>query len=313
MPVEKVAMRDMFGRAVFELGASNPNVVVLTADLTDAIKTTAFSEKYPNRFFQMGIKESDMVATAAGMAVDGLVPFVTTFAAFATSLANQSVRVSVGYNRANVKITTSHGGVCVGGDGATHQSFEDVALMRMIPGMTVVVPCDGPEAYRATAAVAAHPGPVYLRLGRIPTPVVTSESDEFIIGRANTLREGRDIAIVANGLMVPASLEAADVLSRDGIEARVINMHTVKPLDGEILALAARECGAVVTAEEHSILGGLGGAVAEFLSGEFPVPVERVGIKDTFGESGEPEEILEKYGLTALDIVNSARRVLVRK
>ena len=185
--------------------------------------------------------------------------------------------------------------------------------MRMIPGMTVVVPCDGPEAYRATISVAAHPGPVYLRLGRIPTPIVTRESDEFIIGRANTLREGRDIAIVANGLMVPASLDAAEILSREGIEARVINMHTVKPLDGEILALAARECGAVVTAEEHSILGGLGGAVAEFLSGEFPVPVERVGVKDTFGESGEPEEILEKYGLTAIDIVNSARRVLVRK
>ncbi|RKX89864.1 MAG: transketolase family protein [Bacteroidetes bacterium] len=309
----KMPMRDMFGKALLELGSKNSDVVVLTADLTDAIKTTLFSKAFPDRFFQMGIKESDMVGTAAGMAIDGLIPFVTTFAAFATSLANQSVRVSMGYNEANVKLTSSHGGICVGGDGATHQSFEDIALMRLIPGMTIVVPCDANEAYNATFSVAKYIGPVYLRLGRIPTPVITKLDDRFEIGHAKVLREGNDIAIVANGMMVAFALEAADALASDGIQARVINMHTVKPLDISVLKSAVDECSAIVTAEEHTIIGGLGGAVSEYIGSYNPIPIERVGVKDTFGESGWPDEILKKYGLTANDIANSARRVLTRK
>jgi len=313
MSETKIPMRDMFGKALLDLGAINPDVVVLTADLADAIKTTAFSEAYPERFFQMGIKESDMVGTAAGMAIDGLIPFATTFAAFATSLANQSVRVSMGYNEANVKLTTSHGGVCVGGDGATHQSFEDVALMRLIPGMTVVVPCDANEAYNATFAVAEYKGPVYLRLGRIPTAVITDPDDPFEIGTAKVLRKGNDIAIVANGMMVSFAIEAAEILAAEGIQARVINMHTVKPLDTSVLDSAIDECGAIVTAEEHSIIGGLGGAVSEYTVSSRPIPIEKVGVKDTFGESGWPDEILRKYGLTANDIAISARQVLARK
>ena len=222
-------MREAFGDALADLGKINDKVVVLTADLTDAIKVTKFSESYPDRFFQMGIKESDMMGTAAGMAVDGLIPFATTFAAFATSLANQPIRVSVGYNRANVKIATSHGGVCVGADGATHQSFEDIALMRLIPKMTVLVPCDANEAYKATFAAAEFDGPVYLRFGRVATPVVTSFDDPFTIGKAKVLREGSDVAIVSTGSMTPTALSAAQTLGKEGLSVKVIHMPTVKP------------------------------------------------------------------------------------
>ena len=307
------AMREAFGDALVDIGAENEKIVVLTADLTDAVKVTAFKNAYPERFFQMGIKESDMIGTAAGMAIDGLVPFATTFAVFATSLANQAVRVSVGYNQANVKIATSHGGMCVGADGATHQSFEDIALMRLIPGMTVLVPCDANEAYKATRAAAEMNGPVYLRLGRIPTPVITSAETPFVPGRAVTLRDGRDVAIIAAGMMVSTALEASDRLAGEGISARVINMHTIKPLDKDAVLLAAGECGALVTAEEHSVIGGLGSACADLLVRESPVPLAMVGVQDTFGESGEPEEILKKYGLTSSDICENVRHVLNKK
>jgi transketolase len=307
------SMREAFGDALADLGKKNGRVVVLTADLTDAIKVTKFKELYPNRFFQMGIKESDMMGCAAGMAIDGLIPFATTFAAFATSLANQAIRVSVGYNRANVKIATSHGGVCVGADGATHQSFEDIALMRLIPGMTVVVPCDANEAYKATLKAAEFEGPMYLRFGRIPTPVVTSFDDEFTIGKAKVLTKGNSVAIVSTGAMTPTALEAVKELEKEGIHARLIHMHTIKPLDEETLLEAAKECGCMVSAEEHSIIGGLGGAIAETLCSSYPIPFERVGVLDTFGESGEPEEILEKYHLCATDIIEKVRSVLNKK
>jgi len=309
----KKAMREAFGDALEELGKRNEKVVVLTADLTDAIKVTKFKNSFPDRFFQMGIKESDMIGTAAGMAVDGLIPFATTFAVFATSLANQPVRVSVGYNRANVKIATSHGGVCVGADGATHQSFEDVALMRLVPGMTVFVPCDANEAYKATFAAADIDGPVYLRLGRVPTQVVTAPETEFIPGKAVVMREGRDCAVIAMGAMVSAAMEAAAVLESEGVRIGVINMHTIKPLDREAVLDAASRCGCIVTAEEHTVIGGLGSACAEVLALESPVPMRMVGVQDTFGESGEPEEIMKKYHLTSADIAENVRLVLAKK
>jgi len=221
--------------------------------------------------------------------------------------------VNVAYNQANVKIATSHGGVCVGADGATHQAFEDVALMRMIPGMTIIVPCDANEAYKATVAAAKLDGPVYLRFGRIPTPVVTAARDPFEIGKARTIRGGKDVAIIAMGAMLPIALEAASTLAEEGIEANVVNMHTIKPLDEEEIIRNAKTCGCIVTVEEHTVLGGLGGAVAEVLAKNHPTPMGMVGVQDTFGESGEPQEILEKYHLTVADIIEQVRLVLKQK
>lgn len=309
----KKAIRDAFGEAILDLGGRDPRVVVLTADLGEAIRVHHFAEKYPERFLQMGIAENDMMGTAAGLAIDGKIPFATTFAVFATSLANQPVRLSIAYNRANAKVVASHGGVTVGGDGATHQSFEDLALMRMLPGMTVVVPCDAVEARKATEAIAEFEGPVYMRLGRVPTPVVTDESTPFVLGEPISMRSGSDVAIFAIGTMVPTALEAAETLAAEGIDCEVVNVHTLKPLHEAFLLEVARRCGAVVTAEEHSILGGLGGAVSELLSSRHPLPLERVGVRDTFGESGEPDEILEKYGLTAKEIAEAGRRAARRK
>jgi transketolase len=306
-------IRDGFGRALVELGRTNKDVVALTADLSDAIRVLWFAREFPDRFYQMGVSENDMMATAAGLALMGKIPFATTFATFATSLANQPIKVAIAYNRANVKIATSHGGICVGADGATHQSFDDIALMRMLPGMCVVVPCDATEAYKATFAVAEHVGPVYLRLGRIATPPLTAARDPFVIGRANTLRAGSDVAVIATGFMAGLALEAAAGLEKSGLSVRVINMHTVKPLDEKAVVAAARECGSVVTVEEHSILGGLGGAVAECLSRTLPTPQEYVGIKDVFGEGGEPADILEKYGLTARAVAAAVKRAAARK
>jgi transketolase len=312
--VNKQAMREAFGAELVEIGRTNNRLVVLTADLADAIKVQGFAEAYPERFFQMGISEADMMGTAAGMALDGKIPVATTFAIFATSLGHQPIRLSVGYNNANVKICSSHGGVTVGADGATHQAFEDIALMRMIPGMTVVVPADAHEARAATRAIIEHTGPVYLRLGRIPTPVVTAADAPFDLNAAVELRDGTDVAVCATGIMVPMALDAADILEKEhGISATVVNVHTIKPLDTPTIVAAATRCGCVVTAEEHSVLGGLGGVIAETLSSAYPVPLERVGVQDTFGESGEPDEILEVYGLTSHAIVASAMTVVDRK
>lgn len=306
-------IRDAFGKALLDIAERDERVVALTADLSEPIRVHWFAERFPDRFFQMGISESDMMGTAAGLAIGGLIPFATTFAVFATSLANQPVRLSVGYNRANVKIAVSHGGITIGGDGATHQAFEDLALMRMIPGMTIVTPCDAVQAYRATAAVAEFDGPVYFRLGRTATPIMTDQQTPFEIGRANTMRDGSDVAILSTGSVLRLALEAADSLASRGISARVIDVHTLKPLDEQAVLNAATECGAIVTVEEHSILGGLAGAVCETLCASQPTPVERVGVNDTFGESGEPDEILEKYGITAHAVVNAVDRVMKRK
>ncbi len=312
--MNKQAMRETFGAELVEIGRTNDRLVVLTADLADAIKVQGFAEAYPERFFQMGISEADMMGTAAGMALDGKISVATTFAIFATSLGHQPIRLSVGYNSANVKICSSHGGVTVGADGATHQAFEDIALMRMIPGMTVVVPADAHEARAATRAIIEHTGPVYLRLGRIPTPIVTAADAPFDLSAAVELRDGTDVAVCAAGIMVPMALDAAHTLEKEhGISATVVNVHTIKPLDTRTIVAAATRCGCVVSAEEHSVLGGLGGVIAETLSSAYPVPLERVGVQDTFGESGEPDEILEAYGLTSHAIVASALKVVDRK
>lgn len=310
---DPMPIREAFGKTLVELGETEPDLVVLTADLAEAIKVHWFAERYPDRFFQMGIAESDMIGAAAGLALGGKIPFATTFAVFATSLANQAVRLSVAYNHANVKIAASHGGLQVGEDGATHQAIEDLALMRVLPGMTVIAPCDAREAAKATIAAARYQAPVYLRLGRIPTPIVTADDTPFAIGEAVPLRDGGDVALLSIGTMVGPTLEAADQLAREGIDAAVVNVHTLKPLDEAAVVDVASVCGAIVTVEEHSVIGGLGSAVAETLAASRPTPMEMVGIRDTFGESGTPDELFAKYGLTAADIVRAARRATERK
>jgi len=306
-------IRDGFGRALIALGESDKRVVALTADLSSSIRVHWFAERFPDRFFQMGVAESDMMGTAAGMALGGLIPFATTFAVFATSLANQTVRLSIAYNRANVKIAASHGGITVGPDGATHQAFEDIALMRVIPDMMVVVPCDANEAYDATEAIAAYDGPVYLRMGRGTAPICRERTEKFELGRAFVLREGGDVALFTCGEMVHLALASAKVLASDGISAAVVNVPTVKPLDHDTVRQVAAICGACVSVEEHSVLGGLGSAIAESLSQQLPSPQEYVGVQDSFGESGEAQEILEAYGLSIPAVVCAAKLAIVRK
>ncbi|NLJ34453.1 MAG: transketolase family protein [Firmicutes bacterium] len=310
---EKIATRDAYGEALAQLGRSNPDIVVLDADLSGSTKTAVFAREFPQRFFNMGIAEANMMGTAAGLAAAGKIPFASTFAVFATGRAFDQVRNSICYPQLNVKIAATHAGLTVGEDGASHQSVEDIALMRALPNMTVLVPADGVEARLAVRAAAEHVGPVYLRLGRPKVPVIFGDDYSFEIGRAVRLREGSDVTLAACGYMVGPALAAAKLLAGEGIEARVLNMSTLKPLDGDALLAAARETGALVTAEEHSIIGGLGSAVAEFLGQEYPVPVLRVGIGDTFGESGPPEELLEKYGLTAGDILAAAKKAMGMK
>ena len=309
-----VSGRDAFGKALLELAEHNEKVVAMTADLAEAIRVHWFAEKYPERFFQMGIAEQDLVGTAAGLALAGYVPFATTFAVFAANRANEQIRMAVCYNQANAKIAVSHGGITPGEDGATHQGLEDIAAMRTMPGMTVLVPADAEETRLATFAAAAHEGPVYLRLGRLPFPAVTDRAVEpFVIGKARTLKKGTDVTLIACGIMVGMALEASEQLQREGISASVVDMHTIKPIDREAIAEAARATGCIVTAEEHSVLGGLGGAVAEVLAEEIPVPLVRVGTMDTFGESGEPMKLLAKYGLTPEAIADAAKRAIRKK
>jgi transketolase len=310
---EPTAVRDGFGQALLELGAENENIVALSADLTSSVRVNWFAEKYPDRFIQMGISESDMIGAAAGLSFTGFIPFATTFSIFLASLANQSIRLSVAYNKANVKIAVSHGGITVGPDGATHQAFEDIALMRSLPGMTVIVPADANQAYDATIAAAAYQGPVFLRLARGKTMVTPGNSEGFEIGRSYQLSDGSDVAILATGSGVELAVMAAAQLRTDGVSAKVINVSTIKPLDEKTIIDAATGCRAVVTVEEHSIIGGLGGTVSELLSRTIPTPMEYVGVQDSFGESGEPDEIMEKYGLTIQSVVGAARRVIKRK
>lgn len=311
---KRIATRQAYGEALAELGAEYPNLVVLDADLSKSTKTELFKKKYPERHINCGIAESNMMAVAAGIATTGKVVFASTFAMFAAGRAFEQVRNSIGYAHANVKIGATHAGLSVGEDGATHQCCEDLALMRVIPGMTVISPADAVEARAAVRAVAALNGPVYLRFGRLPVPVVFDENNySFTIGKGYVLREGTDVTLAATGLMVEQALEAAKLLANEGIQARVLDIPTIKPIDDELLAAAARETGAIVTAEEHSIIGGLGGAVCESVSQSCPVPVLRVGVEDTFGRSGPAADVLRYFGLTAEHLVEKAKAAVALK
>lgn len=310
---DKIAAREAYGNALAKYGAMY-DIVVLDADLSKSTKTSVFKNKFPDRFFNMGIAESDMISTAAGLAACGKVVFASSFAIFASGRAFEQIRNSVCYPGLNVKIGASHAGISVGEDGASHQSIEDIAIMRAIPGMTVICPADAIETDAAVKAAIRHNGPVYLRLGRLPVPIIFDEPTyEFKIGKGITLRQGDDVTIIATGLMLFEAVEAANQLAAQGIHARVINIHTVKPIDSDIIIKAAKETGAIVTAEEHNIIGGLGSAVAEVVCTNYPVPMKMVGIKDRFGKSGKPTELLKLYGLTADDIIEKVKYVLKNK
>ena len=308
------ATRDAYGKALVELGRENPNIVVLDADLSVSTKTSLFAKEFPDRFFDMGVAEQDMVGTAAGLAAAGKIVFASTFAVFGSGRAWDQVRMTVAYTRLNVKIVVTHAGITTGEDGASHQANEDIAIMRVLPNMTVLVPADALETEKAIKAAANFYGPMYIRLSRPKTPIITEGLNyEFKIGKGVVIRDGKDITIFACGLMVGTSLDAAEALEKEGVSVRVVNLHTIKPLDKELIVRCAQETGAVVTVEEHSILGGLGGAVAEVLIENCPVPMARVGLKDIFGESGTPDELLVKYGLTSENIIKAAKAVLGRK
>ncbi len=310
---EKLATREAYGAALTEF-AEKYDFVVLDADLAEATKTVKFKKAYPDRFFDCGIAEGNMMSVAAGIASTGKTVFASSFAMFAAGRAFEQVRNSIGYPHLNVKIGATHAGITVGEDGATHQCNEDIALMRTIPGMTIVNPSDAVEARAAVEAALTTNGPFYLRFGRFAVPVINDPSDyHFELGRGVCLRDGKDVTIVATGLMVSMALEARELLAADGIDARVINIHTIKPIDGEILARAAKETGAIVTAEEHNIIGGLGAAVAESVSETVPVPVIRIGMQDTYGHSGTVPALLEAYGLTPAAIADGARRAMALK
>ncbi len=307
--VKKIATRESYGNALVELGREYDNLVVLDADLAGATKTGTFQKAYPERHIDCGIAESNMIGIAAGLATTGMVPFASTFAMFAAGRAYEQVRNSVGYPHLNVKIGATHAGITVGEDGATHQCLEDIALMRTIPGMTVIVPSDDIEAKAAVKAAYEMNGPVYLRFGRLATPVFNTNPDyKFEIGKANVLKEGTDLTIIATGIEVGYALEAAEKLEEEGICAEVVNVHTIKPLDIETIATSARKTGRVVTVEEHSVIGGLGGAVAEALAETEPVPVKKIGMYDQFGESGPAEELLKKYQLDGEGIYHQIRQ-----
>lgn len=311
--IVKKATRESYGQALVDLAEEFPNLVVLDADLAAATKTGGFKKAYPDRFFDCGIAEGNMMGIAAGLAAAGKVVFASSFAMFAAGRAFEQVRNSIGYPHLNVKIGATHAGISVGEDGATHQCCEDIALMRTIPGMTVISPADDRESKQAVRAALEMEGPVYLRFGRLAVENVTPEDYKFEIGKSVTLRDGNDVAIIANGLMLGEALKAAETLAADGIAARVINMATIKPLDSAAVLKAAAECGAIVTAEEHSIISGLGAAVAECVCESTPVPVLRVGVKDTFGKSGPALDLLPLFGLDAATIVARAKEAVALK
>jgi len=310
---EMIATRDAYGKVLLQLGKENPKVVVLDADLSGSTKTGVFGKEFPERFFNAGIAEANMVGMAAGLAAGGMIPFASTFAVFAAGRAFEQIRQSLAYPKMNVKVVATHGGITVGEDGGSHQSVEDLAIMRALPNMTVLCPADGPETEAAVRAAAAYNGPVFIRLGRSKVPVVFTEGCDFAIGRGATLRQGTDLTFITTGLMTAQALEAAAILAEEKVSARVVHLGTIKPLDVDLVLQAARETGAIVTAEEHSVVGGLGGAVCEVLCESCPVPVERVGLRDVFGQSGLAEELLAHYGLTAAHLVEAAERVMRRK
>lgn len=306
----KIATREAYGKALVKLGKINDDVVVLDADLSKSTKTNDFFKAYPNRFFNMGIAEQNLIGAACGFAAAGKIPFASTFAMFATGRAFEVIRNSVCYPKLNVKICATHAGITVGEDGASHESIEDISIMRSIPNMTVVVPADGIETEKVILEAAKYNGPMYVRLGRSAVPTLFGEDYKFEIGKGTVLRDGNDATIIACGMMVNEAIIAHEELKAEGINVRVINMSTIKPIDRELIVKAAKETKAIVTAEEHSIIGGLGSAVSEVVSEECPVIVKKVGVKDVFGESGTPAELLEKYGLTAKHIAESVREAL---
>lgn len=310
MSVAKIATRDSYGNALVELGKMHDDLVVLDADLAAATKTGVFKKEFPERHIDCGIAENNMTGIAAGMATCGKVPFMSTFAMFAAGRSYEQVRNSIGYPHLNVKIGATHAGISVGEDGATHQCNEDIALMRTIPGMVIINPADDIEAKAAVYAAYEHDGPVYLRFGRLALPVIHSEDYHFEIGKGEVVRKGKEVAIIATGLCVSAALEAADMLMQNGIDATVINMHTIKPIDRELIVKIAKESKFLFTVEEHSIIGGLGSAVAEVLCEEYPMHLTRIGIEDVFGESGPAVELLHKYGLDAEGITKRVERVV---
>jgi transketolase len=309
----KKATRFGFGEGLVTLGERYDNVVVLGGDITGSVMTSYFKDKFPDRFFSMGIMEATATLVAAGLALSGKVPFFATYGAFAACRNTDMLRISCCYNDANVKIGGGHAGISVGEDGATHQALEEIAITRVLPNMTLVVPCDYNETIKATIAVGEHVGPCYLRFGRVDIPSFTKEDTPFVLGKAQTFRDGTDVAVIACGPMVWEALLAAYELEAEGIDVRVINMATIKPLDRDAIISAAKECGAIVSAEEHQITAGLGGAIAEVLAAECPVPMEFIGVKDTFGGSGPPTDLMKYFGLTSSDIVTAIRKVIKRK
>jgi transketolase len=313
LTVEKKATRAGFGAALLELGKKNPDVVALCADLTGSLKMDAFASAFPDRFFQAGIAEANMMSIAAGLTVGGKIPFTGTFANFSTGRVYDQIRQSIAYSNKNVKICASHAGLSLGEDGATHQILEDIGLMKMLPNMTVINPCDYNQTKAATLAIAEHEGPVYLRFGRPGWPNFTTEDHEFIIGKALRMREGHDVSIFATGHMVWIALKAAEKLAQQGASAEIIDIHTIKPLDIEAVLASTNKTGCAVSVEEHSKYGGLGDSIAQCLVSHRPAPLEIVAVDDTFGESGKPMELLSKYGLDVPDVVNAAIRAMNRK
>lgn len=314
--IQKLGMKPTrfgFGEGLVELGTRHDNVVVLGGDITGSVMTSLFKEKFPERFFSIGIAEQNATTIATGLALSGKIPFFASYGAFCALRNADQLRISVCYNEANVKIGGGHAGISVGPDGATHQVLEEVAFLRTLPHMTMIVPADFEEAKKATIAMGEMVGPAYIRFGRSPVPMFTTADSPFVLGKANQLTDGNDVAILTNGWMVWESIVAAQELAKRGIKARVINVHTVKPIDVEAIVTAARECGCIVTAEEHQVHGGLGGAVAEVVCKNAPVPMEFVGVKDSFGGSGEPEELMEKFGLTWKEIYASALVAMERR
>lgn len=305
--------RSGFGEGLAELGQENENVVALCADLTGSLKMNAFEDQFPDRFFQIGIAEANMIGIAAGMTIGGKIPFTGTFANFSTGRVYDQIRQSVAYSQKNVKICASHAGLTLGEDGATHQILEDIGMMKMLPNMTVIVPADFNQTKHATKAIAAHEGPVYLRFGRPKVPIFTPEDANFTIGKAQTIFSGKDVSIIACGHLVWESILAAQELAKEGIDAEVINMHTIKPLDEEAILNSVGKTGCVVTAEEHMINGGLGDSVAQVLSRKNPSPQEYVGVNDTFGESGKPADLMKKYNISSKNVIEAVKRVIARK
>jgi transketolase len=313
---EKVEMkktREGFGRALVDLGEQDPRIVVLVGDLSESTMVNFFAERFPDRFIQVGIAEQNMCGIAAGLAAMGKIPFFSTYGAFASCRAADQIRVTVAYSNLNVKIGGAHGGISVGPDGATHQAMEEISIIRSIPNMSMIVPCDYWETYKATIAAAQHDGPVYIRFGREDVPVVTSKDTPFTFGKAEVFGDGKDLTVIACGVMVYEALRARETLAERGVSARVVDLHTVKPIDRETILRCARETGAIVTAEEHQVNGGLGGAVAEVVVQGAPVPMELVAVHDRFGQSGKPAELMDAFGLRARDIVAAAERVIKRK